>query len=101
MITNGSYWSKGIAEKRKAGQNYLLFFAEGCHRGKGKSLKHDRWFAYGAAQARDKALLERRAEMEKQLARMDRTVAVLGGEKDGRRGRRTSVVRFGFGGMTA
>jgi DNA-binding protein H-NS len=41
----------------------------------------------------DKALLERRAEMEKQLARMGRTVAVPGGERDGRRGRRTSALR--------
>jgi DNA-binding protein H-NS len=41
----------------------------------------------------DKALLERRAELEKQLARMDKTVAILGGEKDGRRRRGTSALR--------
>jgi DNA-binding protein H-NS len=38
----------------------------------------------------DKALLERRAEMEKQLARMD---AVPAGERDGRRRRGTSALR--------
>jgi DNA-binding protein H-NS len=38
----------------------------------------------------DKALLERRGEMEKQLARMD---AVPGGERDGRRRRGTSALR--------
>jgi DNA-binding protein H-NS len=38
----------------------------------------------------DKALLERRAEMEKQLARMD---VVRGGERDGRRRRGTSALR--------
>jgi DNA-binding protein H-NS len=38
----------------------------------------------------DKALLERRAEMEKQLARMD---VVPGGERDGRRRRGTSALR--------
>jgi DNA-binding protein H-NS len=31
--------------------------------------------------------------MEKQLARMDRTVAVLGGEREGRRAQRTSALR--------
>src|SRR5436309_15959330 len=41
----------------------------------------------------DKALLERRAEMEKQLASMDRTIALLGGERDGRRARRVSASR--------
>jgi DNA-binding protein H-NS len=41
----------------------------------------------------DKALLERRAELEKQLARMDKTVAVPGGERDGRRRRGTSALR--------
>jgi DNA-binding protein H-NS len=41
----------------------------------------------------DKALLERRAEMEKQLARMDRSIALLGSERDGRRGRRTSLLK--------
>ena len=34
----------------------------------------------------DKALLGRRAEIEKQLASMDRTIALIGGERDGRRG---------------
>jgi DNA-binding protein H-NS len=41
----------------------------------------------------DKALLERRAELEKQLARMDKTVAIPGGERDGRRRRGTSALR--------
>ena len=41
----------------------------------------------------DKALLERRAEMEKQLARMGATVAGVGGERNGRRGRRASALR--------
>jgi DNA-binding protein H-NS len=41
----------------------------------------------------DKALLERRAEMEKQLARMDKTVAVQGGERDGRRRRGARALR--------
>jgi DNA-binding protein H-NS len=41
----------------------------------------------------DKALLERRAELEKQLARMDKTAAVPGGERDGRRRRGASTLR--------
>ncbi len=41
----------------------------------------------------DKALLERRAELEKQLARMDKTVAVSRVERDGRRRRGASTLR--------
>jgi DNA-binding protein H-NS len=41
----------------------------------------------------DKALLERRAELEKQLARMDKTAAVPGGERNGRRRRGASTLR--------
>jgi DNA-binding protein H-NS len=38
----------------------------------------------------DQALLERRTEMEKQLARMGRSI---GGERNGRRGRGTSALK--------
>jgi DNA-binding protein H-NS len=41
----------------------------------------------------DKALLERRAELEKQLARMDKPAAVPGGGRDGRRRRGASTLR--------
>jgi DNA-binding protein H-NS len=41
----------------------------------------------------DKALQERRAELEKQLARMDKTATVPGGERDGRRRRGASTLK--------
>ncbi len=41
----------------------------------------------------DARLLECRAEMEKQLEKMDGAIALLGGERDGRRQRRTSALR--------
>ena len=41
----------------------------------------------------DEMLLEHRAKIQKQLERMDRAIAVAGGERVGRRGRRVSTLR--------
>jgi DNA-binding protein H-NS len=41
----------------------------------------------------DEALLKRRAEIQKQLERMDRAIAFVGGEKVARRGGRRSALK--------
>ena len=41
----------------------------------------------------DRMLLERRAELQKQLERMDRTIAVLGGRRVARGGQRESALK--------
>jgi DNA-binding protein H-NS len=81
--------SKGIAGKRKAGQNHRLFFVEG----QVAKINLSNMSVESLMELRqrvDKALLERRAEMEKQLARMDRSIS---GEREARRGGGTSALR--------